>query len=207
MKSIKRFMAAAIMAVMVASSAMALFSWGPRVGVDVNSLKFSKEIIDSDNRAGFTAGLQMEFMIPVTNVGFDLSAMYVHRSSDNVATGTDASVADALSKSSDYIEIPLNLKWKIGIPVLSKIVTPYVFTGPSFAFLCSKKALTEAYERKSVDVAWNVGAGVQLIQHLQVGASYGFGMTNIAKQIGIGDGNSSIEGKNRYWTVTAAWLF
>jgi hypothetical protein len=83
-----------------------------------------------------------------------------------------------------------------------------VFTGPDFAFLTSKTAINEAWKNKSVNVSWNVGLGVQLFSHLQVGASYGFGITKAAEKIAnVGDSNVQIEGKNNYWTVTAAWLF
>ena len=81
-----------------------------------------------------------------------------------------------------------------------------VFTGPSFAFLCSKKAITDAYKNKSVDIAWNFGLGVQLFSHLQIGASYGLGMTNVVEKVSSYQG-TEIDGKNNYWTVTAAWLF
>ena len=101
---------------------------------------------------------------------------------------------------------PINLKYKIGLPVIGKIITPYVFTGPSFAFLTSRKAINEAWKNKSTSVAWNFGFGVQLLGHLQVGASYGIGMTKAFEKIGAVEG-VDIQGKNRYWTVTAAYLF
>jgi hypothetical protein len=107
----------------------------------------------------------------------------------------------------DYIDVPVNVKWKIGIPAIGSLLTPYIFTGPDFAFLTSKKAINEAWESKSVDVSWNIGAGVQLFSHLQIGASYGIGITKAAEKIGIGNTSNEISGKNNYWTVTAAWLF
>ena len=55
-------------------------------------------------------------------------------------------------------------------------------------------------------MAWNFGFGVQLLGHLQVGASYGIGMTKAFEKIGAVEG-VDIQGKNRYWTVTAAYLF
>jgi hypothetical protein len=173
-------------------------------------MKFSEDVIDSDNLAGFTGGIQAEFTVPIINLGFDASIMYVHR---KVATtdGTTESIKDFLSdknfRSRDYIEIPINVKYKIGLPIIGKIVSPYVFTGPSFSFLASKKAITEAYENKSVDVSWNVGAGLQLFSHLQIGASYGFGLSNTIKAINTESSVTEIDGKNKYWTVTAAYLF
>ena len=91
--------------------------------------------------------------------------------------------------------------------MVGKIISPYFFTGPSFAFLASKRAINAAYKNKSFDCAWNFGVGVELIQHLQIGASYGVGLGKSVKYIGLDPNANPIEGKNNYWTVTAAWLF
>lgn len=202
MKLLKRI---AIVAVMLAAvlPASAQFSIGPRVGVNVNKLHFDESTLASDNRAGFTAGLEMEFMVPMLNLGFDLSAMYVRRNSDFEQNRADADK----TYHSDYIEIPLNLKYKIGLPVVGRIITPYIFTGPSVAFLTSKKAISEFVHGKKCDWAWNFGLGVQLFNHLQVGASYGLGLTKAIHFVDSSAEAAGINGKNRYWTVTAAWLF
>jgi hypothetical protein len=206
--TLKSIATALILIVASAIPASAQFSFGPKIGVDINRLSFNKDIMSSDNRAGFTGGIMVEAMIPVTNLGIDASLMYVHRTAevlDNANTDNNGTSYTSIGK--DYIEIPINLKWKIGLPLLGKLLTPYVFTGPSFAFLTSKKAISEADHNKSFDVAWNIGAGVQLFSKLQVGASYGFGMTNAIKAVTGSTQSANIDGKNRYWTVTAAWLF
>lgn len=175
-------------------------------------MSLNTDVFNNDNRAGFTGGLQAEFTVPIVNIGFDLSVMYCHRisQSDPISnTGsadTDAALESGRLRNRDYIEIPLNFKYKLGLPVIGKVFTPYVFTGPSVAFLTSKKAITEAYKNKSVDVAWNFGLGVQLVSHLQVSASYGLGLTKSIETISSFQGQK-IEGKNKYWTITAAWLF
>lgn len=145
-----------------------------------------------------------EFTVPVVGIGADLGLMYTHRSTDlMVATNEGVEEVDGRN----YIEIPLNLKWRINIPLINKIVRPYVFTGPSFAFLTSKKAITDAIKNRSCDVAWNVGAGVELFSHLQVGACYGFGMTKAFDVVGISDSDGIIDARQRCWTITAAYLF
>jgi len=204
MTIIKR-LSALLLALAVVIPAMAQFSIGPRIGMNVNSLHFNKDIFATDNRAGFNGGLEMEFMIPMIGFGFDLSAMYVHRvSQSSFSEGNVNNVADI---SCDYIEIPLNIKYKIGLPLIGKIITPYIFTGPSFAFRTSKESIKEFYHAKKSDIAWNFGIGIQLIQHLQIGASYGLGLTKAVEFVDSNHQAADIDGKNRYWTVTAAWLF
>ena len=215
MKKLKVLLLAIAAIAVSALPAAAQFRFGPRVGVAVNSMRLNKDVFNNDNRAGFTGGLQAEFTIPVVNLAFDLSVMYVHRVSDSNAIGTGANADDnALLeadnfKKRDYIEIPLNFKYKIGLPIVGKIVSPYIFTGPSFAFLASKRDITAAYQNKAFDVAWNFGVGLQLFTHLQVGASYGLGITKTVEKLNVAGITSGtpIEGKNNYWTITAAWLF
>lgn len=211
MKLTKRLTTFIVAIVAFSSAAMAQFAFGPRVGVNVNSMRFDKSIFDSDNRAGFTGGLQAEFTIPVINLAFDASVMYVHRVNSLQANAGNNTADNELPasknfKNRDYIEIPINLKYKIGLPVVGKIITPYVFTGPSFAFLASKREISDALRNKNVDIAWNFGLGVQLFTHLQIGASYGLGMTNTVETLSGWKGDK-IDGKNKFWTVTAAWLF
>lgn len=212
MKKFKTLLAPIVLVAASAIPAAAQFRWGPRVGVEVNKMSLNTDVFNNDNRAGFTGGLQAEFTVPIVNIGFDLSVMYCHRisQSDPISnTGsadTDAALESGRLRNRDYIEIPLNFKYKLGLPVIGKVFTPYVFTGPSVAFLTSKKAITEAYKNKSVDVAWNFGLGVQLVSHLQVSASYGLGLTKSIETISSFQGQK-IEGKNKYWTITAAWLF
>ncbi len=204
MKKFKTLLALIVLVAASAIPAAAQFRWGPRVGVEVNKMSLNTDVFNNDNRAGFT--------VPIVNIGFDLSVMYCHRisQSDPISnTGsadTDAALESGRLRNRDYIEIPLNFKYKLGLPVIGKVFTPYVFTGPSVAFLTSKKAITEAYKNKSVDVAWNFGLGVQLVSHLQVSASYGLGLTKSIETISSFQGQK-IEGKNKYWTITAAWLF
>lgn len=181
--------------------AQAQFKIGPRVGLTVNDLHFNKSITDTDNQTGWTAGLTTEFTVPVVGIGFDLSAMYVRRNAKFLTENN-------LTKDNrDYIEIPLNLKYKFSIPVVSKVLVPYLGVGPSVSFLTSKKNIDSAYKNKSVDWAFNFGFGVQLLSHIDVNARYGLGLTKAVQTVSSQNSNAGIEGKNRYWTVSVAYLF
>ena len=210
MKNFKRVMIAMLAVLAVAFSANAQFRFGVKAGVNIGSLSVSNlsDNFSPDNRTGFTGGIMTEFTVPIIGIGMDASLMYVHRT-DMDRKGTNvAGIVNLPSTKGDYLEIPINLKYKLGLPVVGKIITPYIYTGPAFAFRCTKKAITEAYETRAVDVAWNVGIGLQLVNHLQIGAGYGFGMNNTLKLVGnptnTAPGNT---GKNNSWTITAAYLF
>lgn len=193
--------AAAILMAVSSIPAQAQFRFGLKVGTNVSELHFNKSTFDSDNRVGFNAGAMVEFTAPVVGVGFDASVMYVRRNS-RWADGTNGVRND----NRDYIDIPVNLKWRLNIPLINSIVRPFLTTGPSFSFLTSGRAIENAYRNRKFDTAWNFGFGLELFKKVQLGASYGVGMTKALKATGA-TGSSDIEGKNRYWTVTAAYMF
>lgn len=178
------------------------FRFGVKAGVALNNLHFSKDAIndlkDKDNQAGFTGGVMAEFTIPVVNLGVDASLMYVHRPAIENENG---------KMKRDYIEIPVNFKYKVSLPFVGDLITPYAFTGPSFAFKTGKSEIKDFVKSKKCDIAWNVGLGVELLKHVQVGASYGFGITKAVELMGANNQPAGIDGKNRYWTITAAYLF
>lgn len=198
MKKIASLIVVLVATVALTAPANAGFRIGPRVGIAVNSLRFDESLFDAGNKVGFTGGLQAEITLPLS-FAVDASVLYVRRSIE--ATATDKT--DDISVNRDYIEVPVNLKWKIGVPVISNIVRPYIFTGPDFAFLTSKEAINDALESKKVDISWNFGFGLEIIDHLQVSASYGLGITKLENT----RPDDAINGRNKFWTVTAAWLF
>ncbi len=201
-KTILAACAAFMMALVAAVPAQAQFHFGIKAGLDVDRLSINSKLFDSDNRAGFTGGVMIEFTAPIINLGFDLSAMYVRRNSQFM-------VANNIVKNDrDYFEIPLNLKYKLEVPAIARVITPFVTTGPSVAFLTSRKHIEKAYKNNEIDVAWNFGFGVELFRKVQLAASYGLGLTKALENVpGISISGADIEGKNRYWTVTAAYLF
>ncbi|MBR6640404.1 MAG: porin family protein [Muribaculaceae bacterium] len=199
MKSLKRIIIAMALIMAFGVSANAQIKFGVKAGVVVNDIKFDKDIYATDNRAGFTGGLMMEVNIPIVGLGVDASVMYVRRSAK--ITNTEMAIMETTTINNDYIEVPINLKYKFGLPGIGRIVTPYLFTGPSFSFLTSKKAIDDAINNKKFDLSWNFGAGVQILNKVQVGASYGLGLTKASESV------TGIDAKNRCWTITAAYLF
>lgn len=200
MKKITAILVVAIVSIAMSVSANAQFHFGLKAGVAVNSLHFSTETFDAANRAGFTGGAMIEFTAPIIGLGFDLSAMYVRRNSQWLEEN------NLTRDNRDYIDIPLNLKWKMNIPVINRIARPFLLTGPTFSFLTSKTSAEDAWKNRKFDTAWNFGFGLEMFTKVQLAASYSVGMTKALKAVGA-TGTSSIDGHNRYWTVTAAYLF
>lgn len=209
MKKIKSIVASVVLLAAMfvggAQSAMAggPFRFGVKAGVAINDLKFNEEAFSTSNRAGFTGGVTMQFVAPIINIGCDASVMYTHRQNRINTTLDDT---PNITTNADYIEIPINFRWNIGLPIIGKFVSPYLATGPDFSFLMSKKNMKNAWNNKTFDFAWNFGFGLRLVDRVEIGAAYGLGITNATKSDALYGGNLT-DGKNRVWTVTAAYLF
>ena len=220
MNGLKRITAMLVIAILGFGAAQAQLRFGIKAGINVNELHFNKDTFNGDNKTGWTAGLMTQFLIPGVGFGFDLSVMYTRLNSNLIEFGnTDLSSTYpnsdmvVLEQNKNFIDVPLNLKYRISLPVVGSIISPYIFTGPAFAFKVGKvKETWTNIETKTCQVNWNVGLGLELLKHLQVGASYGFGINNILKDDSIlgslsGINATDLKAKNNYWTITAAYLF
>ena len=211
MNLVKKLAVALIIACVGIGVSNAEFRFGIKAGLNVNNIHLNKDpndLLKKDNGAGWTAGVMSEFQVPLIGLCFDLSLMYTRMNAgvDNpfANMGAESSVYD-MNIGKNFLEIPLNIKYKISLPVVGNFISPYIFTGPSFAFKLDKETFN--YLRsKTCQVAWNVGLGLQLVKHLQIGASYGFGINNVANITGLVNAQQ-FKVKNNYWTVTAAYLF
>lgn len=188
----KKILVMLLIALMGVSAAEAKLRFGVKLGTNIDHLSTNvKSNFSKNNRAGFTGGVMAEYMTPLLGFGFDLGVQYAYMNSE-------------ISDNKNFLEIPLNLKYKIGLPVVGKIISPYIFTGPSFDFKLDKNTM-EDIKTKTFQAVWNVGLGLEFFSHLQIGASYGFGMNTIAKKVIAGSELQNYH--NNYWTISAAYLF
>lgn len=174
------------------ASVAAQASFGVKGGINISQVHFSKDIINSDNLTGFQIGPMMEFTVPLIGIGMDAAILY---SQKGLEYGRE-------SFKTDYLDIPLNLKWKFGLPILKG----YLTAGPYASFRIGGdkiwNVLDAQIKAKSFGSGLNFGAGVEVVRHLQVGFNYELGLTNA-----YGGDNETGDGKNRGWAITAAILF
>ena len=198
----KKILVVMLVAVMGISVADAKLRFGLKAGVNVSHLSANMGTFDKNNQAGWTAGIMTEFQLPLVGLGVDISAMYARLNSElNDIIDLDG---EEISPNKNFILIPVNLKYKISLPVVGSFLAPYIFTGPSFGFKLDKSTIDD-FKTKTFQAVWNVGLGLELVKHLQIGASYGFGMNNILKT--VYSSADPVKYYNNYWTITAAYLF
>lgn len=204
MEKMKRVFVMAIVIMMSVGVANAEWRFGIKAGLNVDKMHLDNSVFDTDNRAGFTGGVMTEFTVPLIGIGMDVSLMYSRMNARVVDEMIDVDLSSPVKeKGKDFLEIPVNLKYKLTVPVVASIIKPYVFTGPDFAFRLSKDTFSDMKTRKC-QVAWNLGLGVELLKHLQLSGSYAWGINNIADHW---FDTQNIKVKNNYWTITAAYLF
>lgn len=179
----------------LAIPAQAQIKFGVKAGLNVSKLHLSENIVSKDNRAGFFVGPTAEFTLPLLGLGIDGSVLYNQ-------FGVDSEKGTSTKKS---IEIPINLRWTVGF---SSLVSAYVAVGPQFGFNVGDRWFDEVCEFKKNTTSFNVGAGLKLLGHLQVGATYNFALKDNGK---IHDDDiedlATIGFKQNTWQVSVAYLF
>ena len=178
----------------LAIPAQAQIKFGVKGGLNVSKLHLSEETFKSDNRTGFFIGPMAEFTIPVIGVGIDAAALY---------TQSGAKVEyenESYDKNLKTIEIPVNLKYNFGLGSMAGV---YVAAGPQFGFNVGSGHLGD-YDIKDCNTTFNVGAGVKLISHLQIGVNYNFSINKVAKYEEEG---KKYDMKKNTWQVSLAYLF
>ena len=176
---------------------------GVKGGLNIASVHFSTDVLQSDNVTGFQIGPMIEGSLPLVGLGFDAAILYAQKGLE-----TKTVSGEKTSLKNDYIDVPVNLKWKLGLPVMKV----YLAAGPYVGFRVGGNkiwelpgSMVDQVKTKSFSAGLNFGAGVDLISHLQVGLNYGLGLTNNYSMESLSLTKS--DGKNRGWSVTAAILF
>ena len=79
----------------------------------------------------------------------------------------------------------------------------YVAAGPQFGFNIGN-SYTDFWNLEKNNTSFNIGAGVKLISHLQLGINYNFALSNAA-EIKINDDVIGV--KRNAWQISAAYIF
>ena len=198
----------------MAMPAKAQIKFGVKGGLNLASASLSDAWDakgNADNYTGFFIGPMVDITIPIIGLGVDGALMYSQK-------GAKISFDDDLGSTTfkqQGIEIPVNLKYSIGLGSSASI---YFAAGPSFFFnMNSDDDLTFDSVKGSLDydkseVSLNLGAGVKLLKHLQLGVNYNMGLTDSAKAkidspSSAWDAINGESYKSKMWQVSVAYLF
>lgn len=211
----KRFHSLLALLLLIAAGtfgSQAQIRFGVKAGLNVDklSLKNLDQTLDNENGCGFTGGVMTEIAIPLGGLAVDASFMYTHMTGKSriMVSNEDGTSwhETTLDQSKNFLEIPINLKYKFGLPVIDNLLMPYLLTGPTFSFKMGDG--NSIFRTKDVQYSWNFGLGFEAFKHLQIQAAYSLGINNILKTTNLAENPSNdVKLKNNYWTITAAYLF
>ena len=190
-----------VAATLVAIPAQAQFKFGLKGGLNITDMSFSSDVLESSNRAGFFIGPTVKFTLPIVGLGVDASALYDQREAK--VKGTDNKLKQ------QAINIPINLRYDIGLGSLAAV---YLAAGPQFGFNIGDKHQTliedvSDWKLNTSNFSVNVGAGVMLLGHLQVGANYNI-VCGKTGEVTVFDGvREVVRGRSNTWQISAAYYF
>ncbi len=187
----------------VAIPANAQLKFGIKAGTNLVGSPSDIKGVSSDGYTGFFAGAMAKFTLPIVGLGIEGDILYSQ-------SGAELR-GDKVKKQS--IEIPIYLRYDLGLPVVSKVVVPFIAVGPQFGFTLgdADKSWMDAarFEYKKSQLSLNIGAGAVLFSHIQAHVNYNIAMGNTSeysKFVG-GAWNVMTKSKTNTWQISVAYLF
>ena len=192
-----------LMTVMTAQAQGVKF--GIKAGLNNTEMKFDKSVFDSSNRLGWFAGPVLKISLPVSGLGFDIAGLYDQR---------ETKVSDETIRQKSIL-VPLNLRFDIGLGSVAGI---YLAAGPQFGFNVGDDEFNwkdkDNYERtfqlKKSNFSINLGAGVNLIKHIEIGFTYNIAMGKTGDasfKDAVKAATTNDETKAKTWTLSACYFF
>ena len=190
---------------MVVIPANAGVNFGIKGGYNITNFSFSEDVVSKENKQGFFIGPSLKIGIPVLPVGFEIAALYDQR---------DAKL-DGEKVSQKSINVPVNVRYEFGLGDMAGV---YLAAGPQFGFNIGDKRFnvdeqSNNFKLKDSNLSLNLGAGVRLINHIEIGFSYNIALGNTGEFDGVGDAVSGAtnaitgKGKSNAWQISAAYYF
>ena len=178
-------------------AAHAQLKFGVRAGANFTDLNLDD--YKTNRAAGWFVGPTCEFIMPIVGLGLDASLLYSQEKSEILGDrwGRDYKLHN--------LAIPVNIKYKFPIP----LIKPFIFAGPEFSFRLSDNGSSfrdylddvvndKNLDAKGAEVNVNLGAGVELLNRLEVFFCYNAGLTESFKDF---------KSSPRLWRVGAAIYF
>ena len=179
----KKLVVVLMMALLMISPANAQVRLGIKGGMNLSKLTFDKDVVSSNNRAGFFVGPIFYVDLPfLPGFGFDLAAIY-----DRKGTTMTAVIDDQKYEKKGYVQfldVPIAVNYKISF---TRGFAIYGSTGPQFSFNLKQddfKTIVDQranYKIKDSNFSWNVGFGMEIVRHFRLGYNYNIALGDWAE--------------------------
>ncbi|MDR1780390.1 MAG: PorT family protein [Tannerella sp.] len=192
----------------IAMQAQMQMRWGVKAGINFSHVTVSEENVGNyvNSATGYHLGPVIEYMQnKFSSAGIEAALLFTRKGFD-----IDGGSIAKMHIMNDYIEIPVNLKWRVNLPV----VKPFLTIGPYVNFRVggkeewslgllsgSSSSSSGLLESQDVNAGFNLGAGFD-IMNIQLGLNFNWGLTDAYKVPGL-----DVTAKDRTFALTAAVMF
>ena len=177
---------------------------GVKAGVNLANFFINENALRTSNFTGYQVGPIVEFKLPVVGMGFDIAMLYNQQGLKFKFHDID------FEERQSTLDVPVNLKFKFG---LYESLWGYLTAGPyvsfklkGYDFSSMPENIRNELKNESFGAGINLGGGIELFEHLQIGVNYRIGLTDDYKSL-----NSStideLKSKTKIWSVTAIYFF
>jgi hypothetical protein len=175
-------------------------------------MSFSEDVFDASNKTGFFVGPMVKVTVPIVGLSFDAAALYDQKEADVKYVGTNGDFGQANVKQQS-INIPVNVRYGFGLSSLANI---FLFAGPQWGINVGGKNFTwnetSSYSLKKSNFSVNVGAGVTLLNHLQISANYNIACgksadASFSKALDAVTNAGKDKSRNNSWQIALGYWF
>lgn len=201
-----------VAAMLLATNANAQIKFGLKGGLNVTSMSFSEEVFDASNKTGFFVGPMVKVTVPVVGLSFDAAALYDQKEADVQYASIEGELGKVNVKQQS-INIPVNVRYGFG---LSSLANLFLFAGPQWGINVGDKNFkwneSSSYSLKKSNFSVNVGAGVTLLNHLQVSANYNIACgksadASLSKALDAAANAGKDKSRNNSWLIALGYWF
>ncbi len=201
-----------VAAMLLATNANAQIKFGLKGGLNVTSMSFSEEVFDASNKTGFFVGPMVKVTVPVVGLSFDAAALYDQKEADVQYASREGELGKVNVKQQS-INIPVNVRYGFG---LSSLANLFLFAGPQWGINVGDKNFkwneSSSYSLKKSNFSVNVGAGVTLLNHLQVSANYNIACgksadASLSKALDAAANAGKDKSRNNSWQIALGYWF
>ena len=205
-----------LLAAMVIPANAQSFKFGIKGGLNISDMSFDEKVLETSNKTGFFIGPTVQVALPIVGLGVDISGLYDQK---------ESKVNDETIKQQSIL-VPVNLRYKFGLGSQAGI---YLAAGPQFGFNVgddkytwnsitdisgTQQQIANEFQLKKSNFSVNLGAGVYLTKHIEVGFQYniplgktadatvGNAVTGTAQNLYKSD-----DTKVKTWSISAALFF
>ncbi len=204
-KYVFSFVALFVLLIAGTNTTTAQLRLGVKGGIDIDSKKLDFTTLEASNQLGYYIGPTLEFVVPLSGLGGEVSVLYGRKEYKISESQSDATLSDY-----NYISIPVNIKQRIrfigfGLFVQGGVYGNVKVSGGDLK-IENADDIWDEYKSKNFIFGIGVGGGVTLFKKLDLGIYFRGDLTKNYSDEYMDAGVFQNE-KNQRWSVGLNYYF